>query len=169
MFSLFSRRERIRRARLWRENSPSPAEEAVASFNVRSPKNAIFGGVKYTIDCLRRGFLSFCGRVSRSHTRLTRKNSRFPPTLRSERNSRPAQGNAWQKCDFAALYYTLSVLLCSLRCATTFPCIRALLRAALNCYYKAVKRKISIFNAFIGLFQCAHSTLTFAKRRFAAV
>ena len=30
----------------------------------------------------------------------------FPPTLRSVRNSRSAQGNAWQKCDFAALYYT---------------------------------------------------------------
>ena len=41
MFSLFSRRERIRYARLLRENSPSPTEEAVASFKVRSPKNAI--------------------------------------------------------------------------------------------------------------------------------
>ena len=46
MFSLFSRQERIRRARLWRENSPSPAEEAVASFKVRSPKSAVFGGGK---------------------------------------------------------------------------------------------------------------------------
>ncbi len=46
VFSLFSRRERIRHARLWRENSPSPAEEAVASFKVRSPKSAIFGGGK---------------------------------------------------------------------------------------------------------------------------
>ena len=107
VFSLFSRRERIRRARLWRENSPSPAEEAVASFKVRSPKSAIFGGGKYTIVFLRRGFLSFCGRVSKFRARLTRKNSRFPPTLRFVRNSRSAQGNAWQKCDFAALYYTL--------------------------------------------------------------
>ena len=63
VFSLFSRRERIRHARLWRENSPSPAEEAVASFKVRSPKSAIFGGGKYTIVFLRRGFLSFCGRT----------------------------------------------------------------------------------------------------------
>ena len=43
--------------------------------------------------------------MSRFRTRLTRKNSLFPPALRSVRNSRPAQGNAWQKCDFAALYY----------------------------------------------------------------
>ena len=48
VFSLFSRRERIRHARLWRENSPSPAEEAVASFKVRSPKSAIFGGGSLT-------------------------------------------------------------------------------------------------------------------------
>ena len=81
VFSLFSRRERIRHARLWRENSPSPAEEAVASFKVRSPKSAIFGGGKYTIVFLRRGFLSFCGRVSRFRARLIRKNSRFPPSF----------------------------------------------------------------------------------------
>ena len=36
------------RAGLWRENSPSPAEEAVASFKVRSPKSAIFGGGSLT-------------------------------------------------------------------------------------------------------------------------
>ena len=100
MFSLFSRRERIRRARLWRENSPSPAEEAVASFKVRSPKSAIFGGGKYTIVFLRRGFPSFCGRASRSRARLTRKNSPFPPALRSVQGSRLAQSALTEKCDF---------------------------------------------------------------------
>ena len=44
--------------------------------------------------------------MSKSRTRLTRKNSHFPPALRSAQGSRLAQGNAWQKCDFAALYYT---------------------------------------------------------------
>ena len=114
-----------------------------------------FALLRREIDCLRRGFLSFCGRVSMSRARLTRKNSFFPPALRSVRSSRPAQsaltekrgfrwrelnfiwvqrhaaarftslirkmctphfrGNAWQKRGFAALYYTLSVVLCSLR------------------------------------------------------
>ena len=35
----------------------------------------------HTIVFLRRGFLSFCGRVSKSRARLTRKNSRFPPSF----------------------------------------------------------------------------------------
>ena len=64
----------------------------------------------------------------------------------------------------------------SLRCATTFPCIRALLRAALNCDYQAVKRKISrikakCFKLFLpldfSLFerQPRHSQSTFRLRK----
>ena len=55
--------------------------KAVALLKVRSPKSAIFGGGKYTIVFLRRGFPSFCGIVSRSRTILTRKNSPFPPSF----------------------------------------------------------------------------------------
>ena len=64
---------------------------------------------------MRRGFLSFCGRVSRSRTRLTRKNSHFPPSIARVashfRKMRTAhfRGDAWQKCDFAALYYSFWV------------------------------------------------------------
>ena len=43
---------------------------------------------------------SFCGGVSRSRARLTRKNSHFPPALRSVRNSRPAQGALTEKRGF---------------------------------------------------------------------
>ena len=49
---------------------------------------------------MRRGFLSFCGKVSRSRTRLTRKNSFFPSALRSVRNSRSAQSALTEKCGF---------------------------------------------------------------------
>ena len=49
---------------------------------------------------LRRGFLSFCGRMSRFRARLTRKNSRFPPALRSVQGSRLAQSALTEKCDF---------------------------------------------------------------------
>ena len=71
-----------------------------------------FALLRREVDCLRRGFLSFCGRMSRSRARLTRKNSLFPPSLARQvalvRKTCTAsfRGNAWQKCDFAALYYT---------------------------------------------------------------
>ena len=62
---------------------------------------------------MRRGFLSFCGRVSRSRARLTRKNSLFLPSIARvashfrKMRTPHFRGNAWQKCDFAALYRTL--------------------------------------------------------------
>ena len=70
-----------------------------------------FALLRREIDCLRRGFLSFCGRVSRFRARPTRKNSLFPPSfahfISLIRKMRTAhfRGDAWQKCDFAALYY----------------------------------------------------------------
>ena len=58
---------------------------------------------------MRRSFPSFCGRASRSRAILTRKNSPLPPSLARQvalvRKTCTAsfRGNAWQKCDFAAL------------------------------------------------------------------
>ena len=54
-------------------------------------------------------FSLFSRQESIRHARLWRENSFFPPALRFVRNSRSAQGNAWQKCDFAALYQTFWV------------------------------------------------------------
>ena len=55
-----------------------------------------------------RGFPSFCGRrylVSRLV--LPQKIHSFRRRRSGAQGSRLAQGDAWQKCDFAALYYTL--------------------------------------------------------------
>ena len=167
MFSLFSRRERIRRVRLWRENSPSPAEEAVASFKVRSPKSAIFGGEKYTIVFLRRGFPSFCGRASRSRARLTRKNSPLPPSfarftsLIRKMRTPHFRGNAWQKCDFAALYYTFLGAASRCRAILTrknsplppsLARITSLIRKMRTAHFRGYGVENAIFNALIRLF-----------------
>ena len=101
VFSLFSRRERIRHARLWRENSFFPPA-------LRSVRNSRPAQSALTE---KRGFrwreLNFIW-VQRHAA------ARFTSLIRKMRTPH-FRGNAWQKRGFAALYYTLSVVLCSLR------------------------------------------------------
>ena len=95
--------------------------------------------------------------MSRSRARLTRKNSLFPPALRSVRNSRSAQGNAWQKCDFAALYYTLDAASRRRLSSSDTPSLRrAALLLTVQLHY--IKRKSSLSRL--------SELLLFRRRRF---
>ena len=75
---------------IFRFLSDNPAIRNRLSVYERDLSRRGFALLRREIDCLRRGFLSFCGGVSRSRARLTRKNSHFSvcAALRAEQSSR---------------------------------------------------------------------------------